>query len=72
MPVTPPRSMPATTSFSDSPVAHCKRATRAARLRNSKTGSQPFLPKIKMDPPGRGGVSGRHDRLEVLPLSTPG
>jgi oligopeptidase B len=34
-----------------------------ARLRTLKTDSNPLLLKIKMDPAGHGGASGRYDRL---------
>jgi oligopeptidase B len=35
-----------------------------ARLRVLKTDSSPLLLKIKMDPAGHGGASGRYDRLK--------
>jgi oligopeptidase B len=35
-----------------------------ARLRTLKTDQNPLLLKIKMDPAGHGGASGRYDRIE--------
>jgi oligopeptidase B len=35
-----------------------------ARLRALNTGSNPLLLKIKMEPAGHGGASGRYDRLK--------
>jgi oligopeptidase B len=61
------RSYPAilvTTSFNDSQVMYWEPAKYVARLRNLKTDDNPLLLKIKMDPAGHGGASGRYDRLK--------
>jgi oligopeptidase B len=52
-----------TTSFNDSQVMYWEPAKYVARLRTLKTDSSPLLLKIKMDPAGHGGASGRYDRL---------
>jgi oligopeptidase B len=52
-----------TTSFNDSQVMYWEPAKYVARLRALKTDSNPLLLKIKMDPAGHGGASGRYDRL---------
>jgi oligopeptidase B len=52
-----------TTSFNDSQVMYWEPAKYVARLRTLKTGVSPLLLKIKMDPAGHGGASGRYDRL---------
>jgi oligopeptidase B len=52
-----------TTSFNDSQVMYWEPAKYVARLRTLKTGENPLLLKIKMDPAGHGGASGRYDRL---------
>jgi oligopeptidase B len=60
------RSYPAmlvTTSFNDSQVMYWEPAKYVARLRAAKTDSNALLLKIKMDPAGHGGASGRYDRL---------
>jgi oligopeptidase B len=60
------RSYPAmlvTTSFNDSQVMYWEPAKYVARLRTLKTDSNPLLLKIKMEPAGHGGASGRYDRL---------
>jgi oligopeptidase B len=60
------RSYPAilvTTSFNDSQVMYWEPAKYVARLRTLKTDSNPLLMKIKMEPAGHGGASGRYDRL---------
>jgi oligopeptidase B len=53
-----------TTSFNDSQVMYWEPAKYVARLRTLKTDSNPLLLKIKMDPAGHGGASGRYDRLK--------
>jgi oligopeptidase B len=53
-----------TTSFNDSQVMYWEPAKYVARLRTVKTDSTPLLLKIKMDPAGHGGASGRYDRLK--------
>jgi oligopeptidase B len=52
-----------TTSFNDSQVMYWEPAKYVARLRALKTDHNPLLLKIKMDPAGHGGASGRYDRL---------
>ena len=39
-------------------------SARGLRLRTVKTDNNPLLLKIKMDPAGHGGASGRYDRLK--------
>ncbi|MBS1855095.1 MAG: S9 family peptidase [Acidobacteria bacterium] len=56
-------AMLVTTSFNDSQVMYWEPAKYVARLRTLKTDSNPLLLKIKMDPAGHGGASGRYDRL---------
>jgi oligopeptidase B len=53
-----------TTSFNDSQVMYWEPAKYVARLRTVKADSTPLLLKIKMDPAGHGGASGRYDRLK--------
>ncbi len=57
-------AMLVTTSFHDSQVMYWEPAKYVARLRTLKTDSNPLLLKIKMDPAGHGGASGRYDRLK--------
>lgn len=57
-------AMLVTTSFNDSQVMYWEPAKYVARLRTLKTDSTPLLLKIKMDPAGHGGASGRYDRLK--------
>jgi oligopeptidase B len=52
-----------TTSFNDSQVMYWEPAKYVARLRTLKTDSNPLLLKIKMEPAGHGGASGRYDKL---------
>jgi oligopeptidase B len=56
-------AMLVTTSFNDSQVMYWEPAKYVARLRTLKTDPNPLLLKIKMDPAGHGGASGRYDRL---------
>jgi oligopeptidase B len=56
-------AMLVTTSFNDSQVMYWEPAKYVARLRTLKTDSNPLLLKIKMEPAGHGGASGRYDRL---------
>ncbi|MEP6717192.1 MAG: prolyl oligopeptidase family serine peptidase, partial [Terriglobia bacterium] len=61
------RSYPAmlvTTSLNDSQVMYWEPAKYVARLRVLKTDANPLLLKIKMDPAGHGGASGRYDKLK--------
>jgi oligopeptidase B len=53
-----------TTSLHDSQVMYWEPAKYVARLRTLKTDSQPLFLKIKMEPSGHGGASGRYDRLK--------
>jgi len=53
-----------TTSFNDSQVMYWEPAKYVAKLRTLKTDSNPLLLKIKMDPAGHGGASGRYDALK--------
>jgi oligopeptidase B len=57
-------AMLVTTSFNDSQVMYWEPAKYVARLRTLKTDSHPLLLKIKMEPAGHGGASGRYDRLK--------
>jgi oligopeptidase B len=57
-------AMLVTTSFNDSQVMYWEPAKYVASLRTMKTDSNPLLLKIKMDPAGHGGASGRYDRLK--------
>jgi len=56
-------AMLVTTSLHDSQVMYWEPAKYVARLRTLKTDANPLLLKIKMDPAGHGGASGRYDRL---------
>ena len=56
-------AMLVTTSFNDSQVMYWEPAKYVARLRTLKTSHTPLLLKIKMEPAGHGGASGRYDRL---------
>jgi oligopeptidase B len=51
------------TGLNDSQVMYWEPAKYVARLRALKTDTNPLLLKIKMDPAGHGGASGRYDRL---------
>jgi oligopeptidase B len=53
-----------TTSFNDSQVMYWEPAKYVAKLRALKADKNPLLLKIKMDPAGHGGASGRYDRLK--------
>jgi oligopeptidase B len=57
-------AMLVTTSLNDSQVMYWEPAKYVARLRTLKTDSSPLLLRIKMDPAGHGGASGRYDRLK--------
>jgi len=52
-----------TTSYNDSQVMYWEPAKYVAKLRTLKTDGHPLLLKIKMDPAGHGGASGRYDAL---------
>jgi oligopeptidase B len=51
------------TSYNDSQVMYWEPAKYVARLRASKTDTNPLLFKINMNPAGHGGPSGRYERL---------
>jgi oligopeptidase B len=57
-------AMLVTSSFNDSQVMYWEPTKYVARLRTLKTDSTPLLLKMKMDPAGHGGASGRYDRLK--------
>ena len=57
-------AMLVTSSFNDSQVMYWEPAKYVARLRTLKTDNHPLLLKMKMDPAGHGGASGRYDRLK--------
>ena len=57
-------AMLVTTSFNDSQVMYWEPAKYVARMRTMKTDSHQLLMKIKMEPAGHGGASGRYDRLK--------
>ncbi len=59
-----------TTSFNDSQVMYWEPAKYVARLRTLKTDGNPLLLKIKMDPAGHGGASGRYDALKDKAFET--
>jgi oligopeptidase B len=52
-----------TESLNDSQVAYWEAAKFAAKARVLKTDNNPVLLKMKMDPAGHGGASGRYDQL---------
>ena len=56
-------AMLVTTSLNDSQVMYWEPAKYVARLRTLKTDNNPLLLKVKMEPAGHGGASGRYDRL---------
>ncbi len=53
-----------TESLNDSQVMYWEAAKFVAKLRTLKTDKNPLLLKMKMDPAGHGGASGRYDRLK--------
>ncbi|GLH72089.1 oligopeptidase B [Geothrix limicola] len=56
-------AMLVTSSFNDSQVMYWEPAKYVAKLRTLKTDRHPLLLKMKMEPAGHGGASGRYDRL---------
>ncbi len=56
-------AMLVTTSFNDSQVMYWEPTKYVARLRTLKTDQNPLLLKVKLDPAGHGGASGRYDAL---------
>ena len=57
-------AMLVTESLNDSQVMYWGAAKWVARMRAMKTDSNPLLLKMKMDPAGHGGASGRYDQLK--------
>jgi oligopeptidase B len=53
-----------TESLNDSQVAYWEAAKFVAKVRTLKTDKNPVLLKMKMDPAGHGGASGRYDKLK--------
>jgi len=53
-----------TSSFNDSQVMYWEPAKYVARLRTLKTDGNPLLLKMKMEPAGHGGASGRYDAFK--------
>jgi oligopeptidase B len=53
-----------TSSYNDSQVMYWEPAKYVAKLRTLKTDSNPLLLKMKMEPAGHGGASGRYDALK--------
>jgi oligopeptidase B len=53
-----------TESLNDSQVMYWESAKFVAKLRTLKTDNNPLLLRMKMDPGGHGGASGRYDRLK--------
>lgn len=54
------------TSLNDSQVMYWEPAKYVARLRTMKTDKNPLLFKVKLEPGGHGGASGRYDRLKDM------
>ncbi len=52
------------TSLNDSQVMYWEPAKYVAKLRAMKTDKNPLLFKVKLEPGGHGGASGRYDRLK--------
>ena len=52
------------TSLNDSQVMYWEPAKYVAKLRATKTDANPLLFKVKLEPGGHGGASGRYDRLK--------
>jgi oligopeptidase B len=52
-----------TESLNDSQVAYWEAAKFVAKARTLKTDNNPILLKMKMDPAGHGGASGRYDQI---------
>jgi oligopeptidase B len=56
-------AMLVTTSLNDSQVMYWEPAKYVARLRSVKTDANPLLLKVRLEPAGHGGASGRYDAL---------
>jgi len=52
-----------TESLNDSQVAYWEAAKFVAKARTLKADNNPILLKMKMDPAGHGGASGRYDQI---------
>jgi oligopeptidase B len=63
-------AMLVTSSFNDSQVMYWEPAKYVAKLRTLKTDSNPLLLKMKMEPAGHGGASGRYDALKDKAFET--
>lgn len=59
-----------TSSYNDSQVMYWEPAKYVARLRTLKTDGNPLLLKMKMEPAGHGGASGRYDALKDRAFET--
>jgi len=59
-----------TTSYNDSQVMYWEPAKYVAKLRTLKTDGNPLLLKVKMEPAGHGGASGRYDALRDKAFET--
>jgi oligopeptidase B len=59
-----------TSSFNDSQVMYWEPAKYVAKLRTLKTDGNPLLLKMKMEPAGHGGASGRYDALKDKAFET--
>jgi oligopeptidase B len=55
-----------TTALNDSQVPYWEGAKWVAKLRSVKTGPQPLLLKVSLEPAGHGGASGRYDALKEM------
>jgi oligopeptidase B len=53
-----------TSSFNDSQVMYWEPAKYVAKLRTLKTDANPLLLRMRMEPAGHGGASGRYDKLK--------
>ena len=56
-------AMLVTSSLNDSQVMYWEPAKYVAKLRTLKTDATPLLFKVKLEPAGHGGASGRYDAL---------
>ncbi len=59
-----------TSSFNDSQVMYWEPAKYVAKLRTLKADTTPLLLKMKMEPAGHGGASGRYDALKDKAFET--
>jgi oligopeptidase B len=59
-----------TSSFNDSQVMYWEPAKYVAKLRTLKADGNPLLLKMKMEPAGHGGASGRYDALKDKAFET--